>query len=219
MKFDKNFLRLYAVTDRNWVGKQSFTQQVEAALKGGCTCLQLREKELDDTEFLAEAFNIKALCQKYKVPFVINDNVDIAIKVGADGIHVGQDDMKALNIRKKVGDTMFLGVSVQTVEEAIEAEKNGADYIGVGAFFPTDTKTVTNLVSIHTLNKISKSVKLPIVAIGGISRTNIKELSGNNIDGIAVVSAIFAQEDIEKECRKLLALSNDMVNESRRNNF
>ena len=212
MKCDKETMLLYAVTDRAWVGKQSLYEQVEAALKGGVTCVQLREKELSEDEFLEEAIEIAALCKQYKVPFFINDNVEIAIKCKADGIHVGQEDMLATQVRQKVGEDMMLGVSVHSVEEAIEAVKNGADCLGVGAMFSTSTKTDVDVLPKEVLKAICEAVDVPVVAIGGISKANILELSGTSVDGVALVSAIFAAEDIESECCMLKEMSKEMVN-------
>ena len=212
MKCDKKTMLLYAVTDRAWTGKQSLYEQVEAALKGGVTCVQLREKELDDEAFLVEAVEIATLCKKYKVPFFINDNVDIAIKCKADGIHVGQEDMIASQVRQKVGEDMMIGVSVHSVEEALEAVKNGADCLGVGAMFSTSTKTDVDVLPKKILKDICEAVDVPVVAIGGIGKGNMLELSGTKVDGVALVSAIFAAEDIEGECRLLRKLSEEMVN-------
>ena len=211
MKCDKKTMLLYAVTDRAWIGKQSLYEQVEAALKGGVTCVQLREKELDEEAFLAEAVEIAALCKKYKVPFFINDNVDIAIKCKADGIHVGQEDMMASQVRQKVGKDMMIGVSVHSVEEALDAVKNGADCLGVGAMFSTSTKMDVDVLPKEILKDICEAVEVPVVAIGGIGKGNMLELSGTKVDGVALVSAIFAAEDIESECRLLRALSEEMV--------
>ena len=212
MKCDKKAMLLYAVTDRAWVGKQSLYEQVESALKGGATCVQLREKELDDETFLKEALEISALCKRYEVLFFINDNVEIAIKCHADGVHVGQDDMEAAKVRRKVGEQMLIGVSVHTVEEALEAVKNGADCLGVGAMFSTSTKTDVNVLPKETLCDICEAVDVPVVAIGGIGKSNISQLTGTGVDGVALVSAIFAADDIEKECRLLRKLSDEMVN-------
>ena len=211
MKCDKQYMRLYAVTDRAWVGKQSLYEQVEAALKGGVTCVQLREKELSEEDFLAEAKEIKALCSRYHVPFFINDNVDVAIKCQADGVHVGQEDMKASDVRAKVGDQMIIGVSAHSVEEAVEAVKNGADCLGVGAMFTTSTKADASVLPKETLRAICEAVDVPVVAIGGIGESNILELAGTGADGVALVSAIFGAADIEAQCRKLRALSEEMV--------
>ena len=212
MKCDKKSMLLYAVTDRAWVGKQSLYQQVECALKGGATCVQLREKELDDEAFLNEAMEISALCRKYGVPFFINDNVEIAIKCRADGIHVGQEDMEASKVRERVGSDMIIGVSVHSVEEALEAVKNGADCLGVGAMFSTSTKTDVNVMPKETLRDICAAVDIPVVAIGGIGKSNISQLAGTGVNGVALVSAIFAADDIESECRLLRKLSEEMVN-------
>ena len=212
MKCDKGAMLLYAVTDRAWVGKQSLYEQVEAALKGGATCVQLREKELCEDEFLKEAIELAALCKQYKVPFFINDNVDIAMKCHADGIHVGQEDMEAGQVREKVGNDMMIGVSVHSVEEALEAVKNGADCLGVGAMFSTSTKTDVDVLPKETLRDICAAVNIPVVAIGGIGKNNISQLAGTGVDGVALVSAIFAADDIENECRLLRKLSEEMVN-------
>ena len=211
MKCDKRHMLLYAVTDRTWVGKQTLYEQVEAALKGGVTCVQLREKELDEVAFLQEAKDICALCRRYNVPFIINDNVEIAIACGADGIHVGQEDMAAGKVRRRVEDGMILGVSVHTVEEARQAVQDGADYLGLGAVFPTSTKTDVEQMSSETLQTICNAVDVPIVAIGGINRDNLLKLAGSGVDGVALVSAIFSAEDIEGACRELRALSERMV--------
>ncbi len=211
MKCDKKNMLLYAVTDRAWTKNQSLYEQVETALKGGVTCVQLREKTLDEEEFLKEALEISALCKKYKVPLFINDNVDIAIKCHADGIHVGQDDMKANQVREKVGNDMMIGVSVHSVEEALEAVKNGADCLGAGSVFSTSTKANVSSLSKETLRDICNAVDIPVVAIGGINKTNIAELSGTGISGVALVSAIFAASDIEAECRMLRKASEEML--------
>lgn len=212
MKCDKKTMLLYAVTDRAWTGKQSLYEQVESALKGGATCVQLREKELNEEDFLNEAMEISALCKQYGVPFFVNDNVEIAIKCHADGVHVGQEDMEAAQVRQKVGDGMMIGVSVHSVEEALEAVKHGADCLGVGAMFSTSTKANANVLASETLRDICAAVDIPVVAIGGISKNNISQLAGTGVDGVALVSAIFAADDIENECRLLRRLSEEMVN-------
>lgn len=212
MKLDKKDMLLYAVTDRSWLGGRTLAEQVEEALRGGATLIQLREKNMDKEEFLKEAFEIKALCQKYKVPFIINDEVDVAVKCGADGIHVGQHDMAAGIVRSEIGPDMLLGVSAQTVEQALLAEKNGADYLGVGSVFTTSTKLDADSVTFDTLKEICAAVSIPVVAIGGICADNILKLSGAGIDGVAVVSAIFAQKDIEKATRELRELALKAVN-------
>jgi len=211
MKCDKKTMLLYAVTDRSWTGKQNLYEQVESALKGGVTCVQLREKDLDEESFLKEAIEISGLCKSYGVPFFINDNVEIAIKCHADGVHVGQEDMEASKVRERVGEEMMIGVSVHSVAEAIEAVKNGADCLGVGSMFSTSTKKDVDLLPKETLRDICAAVDIPVVAIGGINRSNILKLSGSGADGVALVSAIFASEDIESECRELYKLSEEMI--------
>ena len=211
MKCDKRHMLLYAVTDRAWTGKRTLYQQVEAALKGGVTCVQLREKALDETAFLQEARDICALCRRYGVPFIVNDNVDIAVACGADGVHVGQEDMEAGEVRRRVGEDMILGVSVHTVEEARQAVRNGADYLGLGAVFPTGTKTDADVMPGDMIRAICGAVDVPTVAIGGLNRSNILQLSGSGVDGAALVSAIFGAEDMEGACRELRALAEEMV--------
>ena len=193
----KKDLLLYAVTDRSWLGEETLYEQVEKALKGGATFIQLREKELDEEHFLEEAIALKELCHKYHVPFVINDNVKIAKEMDADGVHVGQSDMEADDVRKILGEDKILGVSAQTVEQALLAEKRGADYLGVGAVFPTNSKDDAKEVTYETLKEICEAVSIPVVAIGGITHDNIKELTGSKIDGIAVISAIYGANNIK----------------------
>lgn len=212
MRCDKRHMLLYAVTDRAWVGRQTLYEQVEAALRGGVTCVQLREKELDAPAFLQEAKEICALCRRYGVPFLVNDNVEIAIACGADGIHVGQEDLAAGEVRRRVGEDMILGVSVHTVEQARQAVLDGADYLGLGAVFPTSTKADVDQMPYETLQAICAAVEVPIVAIGGINRENLPKLAGSGVDGVALVSAIFSAGDIEGACRELRALSSKMVN-------
>lgn len=212
MKCDKKHMLLYAVTDRAWTGKQTLYQQVEAVLKGGVTCVQLREKKLDEAAFLQEARDLCNLCHQYDVPFIVNDNVDIAIACGADGIHVGQEDMAACEVRRLIENDMILGVSVHTLEEARQAIRDGADYLGLGAVFPTSTKTDVDQMPEEILQSICNAAEVPIVAIGGINQDNILRLSKSGVDGVALVSAIFSAKDIEETCRKLRALSEEMVN-------
>ena len=203
MNAKKEDLLLYAVTDRSWLRGETLYAQVEKALKGGATFIQLREKELTEEAFYQEAVELKKLCHQYKVPFVINDNVEIAKKMDADGVHVGQSDMAACDVRKILGEDKILGVSAQTVEQALLAEQMGADYLGVGAVFPTGTKTDAVEVDAETLKAICAAVKIPVIAIGGIKADNLSELSGSGICGIAVVSAIFAAEDITETTKEL----------------
>lgn len=210
MKCDKQSMLLYAVTDRAWIGEKSLYRQVEEALKGGITCLQLREKHLNRDLFLQEAVEICKLCKNYNVPFIVNDDVEIAIKSGADGVHVGQDDMSVGRVRRLVGENMIIGVSAHSVDEALAAAA-GADYLGVGAMFGSATKTDANVTSKDTLKEICRAVDLPVVAIGGINKSNILQLTGRGMDGFAMVSAIFAAEDIENECKILRSLSRQAV--------
>ncbi len=211
MKCDKNTMLLYAVTDRAWVGKMSLYEQVEATLQNGATCIQIREKELGDETFLEEAKEMAALCKRYHVPLIINDNVEIAIACHADGIHVGQEDMKASDVRKRVGEDMIIGVSAHTVEEALEAVENGADYLGLGAVFTTSTKADVDVMPFETLKEICAAVNVPTVAIGGISKENVMKLSGSGVDGVAVISAIFGAEDPGKATAELLEETKRMV--------
>ena len=211
MKCDRQTMRLYAVTDRAWVGRQTLPEQVEAALKGGATCVQLREKELDGAAFLEEAKVLAALCRRYGVPLIINDNVEVALASGADGVHVGQDDLTVEQVRRLAGDRLIVGVSAHTVEQALAAQAGGADYLGVGAVFATATKSDARVLPRETLAKICRAVDIPVVAIGGIGEDNLLQLAGTGVDGAALVSAIFSAPDIEGQCRKLRALSERMV--------
>jgi len=212
MKFDKESLLLYAVTDRYWLGPgETLDQAVEKALKGGTTFVQLREKELDEETFLEEARQLKELCRQYNVPFVINDNVDIALAMDADGVHVGQSDMEAGDVRAKLGPDKIIGVSAQTVEQALLAQERGADYLGVGAVFATGSKDDADDVSHETLQAICEAVDIPVVAIGGISKDNVGQLAGRGLAGIAVISAIFGQPDIEAAAADLKQRTAAMV--------
>lgn len=205
MKFAESMLRLYAVTDRSWLGEQTLYEQVELALRGGATCVQLREKELDRDGFYREAKELKTLCARYGVPLIINDNVALAMEVNADGVHVGQEDMDAQDVRSLIGPGKILGVTAKTIEQAQNAQRNGADYLGSGAVFGSTTKWNAKPMSRELLQSICESVTIPVVAIGGIHRGNIATLAGTGIRGAAVVSGIFAAADIEEECRVLRA--------------
>ena len=196
-------MRLYAVTDRTWLQGETLESAVEKALKGGATFVQLREKHLDTEAFLEEAKKIKNVCARYHVPFVINDNVEISLLVDADGVHVGQSDMEALDARKKLGPDKIIGVSCKTVEQALLAQSHGADYLGVGAMYPTGTKTDATAVTPEALAAVCKAVDIPVVAIGGIRKDRLAPLKGTGVDGVAVVSAIFAAPDIEKAAKEL----------------
>ena len=213
MKFDrknlKDYLQLYAVTDRHWTGAKTLVEQTEEALTGGATFIQIREKDLPEDDFEKEALQLKELCKKYEIPFVVNDNVSLSVRINADGVHVGQSDMNARDVRKLIGPDKILGVSAQTVEEALLAEKQGADYLGVGAVFHTDSKNDAADVSLETLKAICNAVKIPVIAIGGITKENMIQLKDSGICGIAVISAIFAQKDIVKASKELYAKSKE----------
>ena len=190
-------LRLYAVTDRSWVGIQTLLEQIESSLLGGTTLVQLREKDLSDCEFIQEAISVKRLCERFGVPLLINDNVNVALRSGADGVHLGQDDLPLQEARKMLGPNKIIGISTHTVEEAMEAEQGGADYVGVGSVFATQTKLDANVLSIDYIREICQAVTIPVVAIGGIKEENMDVLRNTGVAGIAVVSAIFGQPDIE----------------------
>ena len=194
---DRKNLNLYAITDRHWVNGRTLYSVVKESLEGGVTFLQLREKELD------EARELQKLCREYQVPFVINDNVDIAVAINADGVHVGQSDMEAGDVRAKLGPDKIIGVTAKTVEQAVLAQERGADYLGVGAVFHTDSKADAREISFDTLKDICKAVSIPVIAIGGITEENVKELAGTGICGVAVISAIYAQSDIKKAAENL----------------
>ena len=203
MKCDPKDLLLYAVTDRHWLNGRTLVDVVKESLDGGVTMIQLREKSPDEGKFLEEAKELQALCRERHVPFIVNDNVDIAKVMDADGVHVGQDDMAALDARAKLGPDKLIGVSAHTVEEALLAEKQGADYLGVGAVFPTSSKSDVGEMSYETLKAICKAVSIPVVAIGGVNLDNLSLLAGTGIAGVALVTAIFGAEDIAKECTEL----------------
>lgn len=209
----KEDLLLYAVTDRHWLSGASLTEQVADAIKGGATFVQLREKNLDDEAFYKEAVEIQALCKDNKIPFVINDNVELAKKINADGVHVGQSDMEAMDVRRLLGPDKIIGVSAQTVPQARLAEKHGADYLGVGAVFTTGSKDDADDVSFDTLKEICENVSIPVIAIGGITRDNVIDLKGSGICGVAVISAIFAKDDIRKATADLKKQVNKMLGE------
>lgn len=211
MRIRPEMLRVYGVTDASWTGRFTLLEQVEQALKGGVTCIQFRDKRLKSEAFLREAKKMKLLCEKYQVPLIINDHVDIAVRCGADGVHVGQKDMEAKEVRKLVGEKMIIGVSARTVEQAIQAEQAGADYLGVGAVFGTSTKMDAEKISLERLRDICQAVNIPVVAIGGVQKNNFPELAETKVAGAALVSAIFSAEDIEEECRQLRSISEQIV--------
>lgn len=204
MKFVSERLRLYAVTDRHWLGEKTLISQVELALRGGATLIQLREKDMAQQAFLAEALAIKTLCRRYGVPLIINDDVAVALACDADGVHIGQSDMALVQAREKLGPEKIIGVSTQTVSQALAAQQNGADYLGVGAVFATGTKRDADNVDHETLRRICRAVSIPVTAIGGITLENMSQLEHTGISGVAVVSAIFARPDVLGQTRALL---------------
>ena len=203
MNFCADQLLLYAVTDRAWVGRQTLLEQIEDALQGGVTMVQLREKELPEDAFTAEAMEVKALCHRYGVPLLIDDNVDVALKSGADGVHVGIEDTPVAEIRARAGRDFIIGATAKTVEQARAAQAAGADYLGVGAVFPSPTKKNAVRITVEQLREICGSVTIPAVAIGGISLDNIRELCGGGMRGVAVISALFGADDIAGAARAL----------------
>lgn len=207
MKFNSDPLLLYAVTDRTWLNGRKLYDDVRETILGGASFIQLREKNLGYEAFKYQALEIKELCRDFNVPFVINDNVMLAKDVDADGVHVGQEDMKASDVRALIGPDKILGVSVRTPEEAVLAESNGADYLGAGAVFHTGSKSDAVDITHSALKEICSAVKIPVVAIGGINAGNISELSGTGIKGVAVISAIFASENIRESARHLRELA------------
>ena len=200
---NKDALKLYAITDRSWLNGETLADEVEKALRGGATIVQLREKGLDHDALLQEAIEIGALCRRYSVPFIINDDVQIALECGADGVHVGQEDMAAAEARRLLGPDRIVGVTCKTVEQAIEAARQGADYLGSGAMFPSLAKPGATGISFDTLRAICAAVETPVVAIGGITHDNMDKLQGTGIAGVCVVGAIFAQPDPEQAARAL----------------
>ena len=200
MNFDYT---LYLVTDRQLMSCDSLTEAVEQAILGGCTMIQLREKELPSLEFYNQAVAVKQVTERYNIPLIINDRIDIAMAVQAAGVHIGQHDLPAATVRKVIGENMLLGVSASSIAEAIQAQQDGADYLGVGAMFPTGTKTDAESVSMEELQKIRTAVSLPIVVIGGINKGNAGRFKPMGIDGLAVVSAIIAQSDIKAAAAEL----------------
>ena len=210
MKLESSKLRLYAVTDRSWLNGGRLVDAVDAALDGGATFVQLREKALDPADLLAEARQLAALCHARQVPFVVDDNVDIALAAGADGVHVGQSDLAARRARALLGPDKILGVSAHNADEALAAQADGADYLGCGAAFVTGTKLDAHPVSAETMRAVTAAVDIPVVAIGGISAANIGQLNGRGLAGVAVVSGIFAQPDITAAARELYRLAGEL---------
>lgn len=213
MKFTRDMLTLYLVTDRRWLKGRDFIEVLQESIDGGVTMIQLREKDLSHDEFLELAWDVKDLCEKNKIPFLINDNVEVAKEVDADGVHIGQDDMNYLRAREVLGKDKIIGLSCTSVEQGLEAEKMGVDYIGVGGIFTTSSKDDADYCGVDGTRAIKDAVDLPIVGIGGINPTTIRELKGTGIDGISVISAILDNEDIEGETRKLYRLTREVFYE------
>ena len=213
MNFTAKNLLLYAVTDRAWVGRQTLLEQIEDALRGGVTLVQLREKDLPQPDFIREAAQATALCHRYGIPLIVNDSLEVALESGADGVHVGIEDQPVAEIRRRVGKGFLIGATAKTVEQARAAKAAGADYLGVGAVFPSPTKKNAIRITTQQLREICSSVAIPCVAIGGISRENLPTLAGGGMAGFALVSAIFSQPDIAAACRDLKSLAEQTVRE------
>lgn len=211
MKLDRDRMTLYAITEGKWLNDDRKYEKIESALKGGITMLQMREKELSEDVFITEAKKVKKLCDKYGVPLIINDNVNVALKSGADGVHLGQKDMKVSEARAILGDSAIIGASARTVETAIDAQNQGADYLGSGAAFETATKNDAIVIPHSRIKEICDTVDIPVVAIGGIKVDNVRELSGTGIDGIATVSMVFGADNIEDRCKELKNILKDVV--------
>lgn len=210
-KFDKQAVKLCVVTDRTWLGERKLADLVKETLQGGATMIQLREKKMGFDEYIQEAKEIKKVTDLYNIPLIINDQIEVAMAVNADGVHVGQKDMFAKDVRILIGPNKIIGVSARTVEQAILAEENGADYIGVGAVFSTTTKLDAKNISFETLQAICKSVSIPVIAIGGISENNLLQLKGSGVDGVAVISAVFAQPDIQEATNRIRKLTEEIA--------
>lgn len=211
MKFNREMLSLYGITDRAFAGEMTLMEQIEEAIKGGTTIIQLREKNLNKEAFIQEAIEAKALCAKYNVPLIINDDPEVAIKAGADGVHVGIEDTPVSQIRKNAPEGFIIGATCKTVEQALKAKAEGADYMGVGAVFPSPTKKNAVRITLDQLNEICTSVDIPAVAIGGITLENIRELSGAEVAGFAVISALFGAKDIQAAAKELKSAAKAIV--------
>jgi thiamine-phosphate pyrophosphorylase len=210
MKVKSEILSLYAITDRTWLKNRRLIDDLELALLGGATIVQLREKELAEELFLKEAKELKLVCDNYNVPLIINDNVEIAKLIDASGVHIGQSDTEIKEAREKLGEDKIIGVSVRTVEEALKAQKSGADYLGVGAVFSTSTKKDAKTIGLKALKAICQNVNIPVVAIGGINKNNMVELEDSGIVGVALISAIFAKKDIKRSTEDLKKIAQEL---------
>lgn len=211
MNFTKSYLKLYAVTDRTWLKGQTLAFQIEEALKGGVTVVQLREKGLSTKAFVQEALAIKAITTRYNVPLIINDNVEVALLSDADGVHLGLDDMSVSKARTLLGPDKIIGASARTIERALEAESEGATYLGVGAIFGTTTKQDAKTITLDLLHSICLATAIPVVAIGGINEANLLQLKGLGISGVAVISSLFAKTDIYVAAQALSKLSQEVI--------
>lgn len=211
MKFDKNMLALYAITDRKCIGDRGLEYSVEQALSGGATMIQLRDKEVDFDTLCKEADSLLKICQKYNAPLIINDNADVVIKTGADGVHLGQNDMELVKAREILGKDKIIGGSARTIELAQKAEQSGADYIGCGAVFGTLTKADAKYIGTQRLKEICTSLSIPVVAIGGVNAGNISQLEGCKISGVAVVSALFGAENVYTSAQELRKLADSVI--------
>lgn len=211
MKFTKESLKLYVITDRSWIGNRSMSEEVEKTLKAGATCLQIREKNISYDEYVSKSIELRKICNKYNVPFIVNDNIEVALASGADGVHVGQKDILNKNVRSIIGSDKILGISANSIELAIAAEKAGADYIGVGSIQLSPTKGESKILSTEYVNEICNSVSIPVVAIGGINEQNIPRLKGIGITGVAVISAVFGKEDVAEATYKLRKLVDEYI--------
>lgn len=211
MKLNKESMLVYAITDRHWTGTQTLEQQVEDVLKNGATFLQIREKNMPHDELVKEAICIKEIAAKYNVPVVIDDDIYAVMEAGVDGVHIGQNDMDYVEARKLLGDDKIIGMTAPSVTLAKKAEELGADYIGAGAVFNTSTKKDTKPLELSTLKEICNSVSIPVVAIGGIDHSNVRELKGTDIDGVAVISALFGASDPGEATRELVSIMKDVI--------
>ena len=214
MSIAKSRMLLYAITDRSWLGEKTLASQVEEAFRGGVSLLQYREKHLQGEEKIRQAKEILELCRRYDVPLIINDDPVLAKEIGADGVHVGQKDMAAQDVRKIIGPDMILGVSARTVEQALAAQAAGADYLGSGAVFHTGTKGDARALDHDVLRQICEAVDIPVVAIGGVTAENALQLQGTGISGIAVISGIFAAEDVKEAAAELRSIAEEITKQS-----
>lgn len=211
MKVNKESMLVYAITDRHWTGTQTLEQQVEEVLKNGATFLQIREKNMTHDELVKEAVRIKEIAARYNVPVVIDDDIYAVMEADVDGVHIGQNDMDYVEARKLLGDNKIIGMTAPSVALAKKVEELGADYIGAGAVFSTNTKKDTKPLELSTLKEICNSVSIPVVAIGGIDHSNVRELKGTDIDGVAVISALFGASNPGKATKELVSIMKDVI--------